>query len=705
MNRVLPTILLALAASVLPADSAPFSSAAELARHTLRVREAARRFELSARVTHVIRNPAYKVIEFAVADDTGAAVVFGAAREAPPDLKAGDVVRLSGSTSADEKVIPLFSSIARTGRVPVPETPVASAREILSGAFDWRPARITGTVRDLFHSELNPDWLVLVLDCGDDTLYASTPVAGMQVRPYEDLLEASVTLTGVCLPRDGSHRLQMGRVLHFGGMTAIEAVRPASSDPFAKPDLEAAAGHTPAELARLGRHRATGRVVAVWSKSHLLLRTPRGRIVHVALAKSVLPAFGDFVEVAGLPESDLFSLNLTRAVWRPAAPFPLQDDPVQDIPASQVFRHVASHPNFNPVYHGRPVRMRGAVRSLPGVGNQDGIMYLESETYLFPVDISAVPETAGVLEPGSEISVTGTCVMDTENWRPNAVFPQIKGFTVVVNAPDGIQVLVRPPWWTPGRLTTVIGALLAALAGIFVWNRVLNRLAERRGRALLQARIGQVRSELKTEERTRLAVELHDSLAQSLTGVSMQLEAANDLRGDAPADMLERLDFAAKTLKSCRDELRNCLWDLRSQALEEPDMTRAVVRTLQPHLNDSRLSVRFNVPRARLSDNTTHAILQVVRELVLNALRHGQATDIRVAGCLDAGGVHFSVQDNGRGFDPDACPGVLQGHFGLQGIRERVAKLGGDVTVDSTPGRGTAVKVNLHPSQSEEIPA
>lgn len=703
MKRFLPACLLFLGLSLEPALGV-LTNASDVAQSTLRAQIAPQPFVLDAHVTHVIRNPNYKVIEFAVADDSGAAVIFGAMHEAPSDLAAGDHVRMAGMTSYDQHVIPLFSSLDRVARGPAPLPSEVSAHQLLAGAVDWRPARITGTVRDVFHSELNPDWLVLVLNSGDETLYASTPIAGMNPESYAALIESTVSVTGVCMPRDGSHRLQMGRLLHFGGMPAIQVVQATSPDSFARPDISALDGQTPAELAKLGRHRAKGRVVAAWSKSHLLLRTPGGRIIHVSLAKSAAPAFGAFVEVAGLPESDLFSLNLTRAVWRPTQPFPLPAEAVQDISASQVFRRVADQPNFTPIYHGHSVRMRGLVRSLPGVGNQDGIMYLEDETFLFPVDISAVPEVIDNIEPGSEISVSGTCVMDTENWRPNAVFPQIKGFTVVVNDRHGIQVLVRPPWWTPARLTTVIGALLAALVGIFVWNRALNRVAERRGRALLKAQIGQVRSDLKAEERTRLAVELHDSLAQSLTGVSMQLEAANDLRGDAPQAMLKRLDFAAKTLKSCRDELRNCLWDLRSQALEEPDLTRAVLRTLQPHLNDSRLSVRFNVPRTRLSDNTTHAILQIVRELVLNALRHGEASDIRVAGCLDAAGVWFSVQDNGCGFDPEDCPGVLQGHFGLQGIRERIAKLDGNLAIKSAKGEGTVVKVHLRQTEMEEVP-
>ena len=217
-------------------------------------------------------------------------------------------------------------------------------------------------------------------------------------------------------------------------------------------------------------------------------------------------------------------------------------------------------------------------------------------------------------------------------------------------------------------------------------------MAERRGRALLKGELENAKSKLQVEERTRLAVELHDSLSQTLTGVSMEIAAADDLKGDAPADMVMHLSRAGRVLKSCRAELKNCLYDLRSTALDEPDMTSAVRLTLQPFVNDdTRISVRFNVPRARLSDNTAHAILRIIRELVVNAMRHGGATSIQVAGSLDREALRFSVTDNGCGFDPDDHPGVLQGHFGLQGVEERLGQIGGTLTIESAHGKGSRI--------------
>ena len=153
-------------------------------------------------------------------------------------------------------------------------------------------------------------------------------------------------------------------------------------------------------------------------------------------------------------------------------------------------------------------------------------------------------------------------------------------------------------------------------------------------------------------------------------------------------------------LASCRQELRCCLWDLRSRTFEERDLTEAVRRTIEPHTADANVSVRFNVARDVLSEATVHAILKIVRELVVNAIRHGNARNIQVAGEFSDGVVRFSVRDDGRGFDPNTALGARQGHFGLQGVRERAAERSGEVRILSSPGHGTKVTVSIREARA-----
>ena len=115
-----------------------------------------------------------------------------------------------------------------------------------------------------------------------------------------------------------------------------------------------------------------------------------------------------------------------------------------------------------------------------------------------------------------------------------------------------------------------------------------------------------------------------------------------------------------------------------------------------PQIGDAVLQVRFDVRRRTFSENTMHAILRIVRELAVNAVRHGQATRILVAGSLEGQKLLFSVRDNGCGFDPERCPGLEQGHYGLQGIRERIDAFEGEIEIRSRPGDGTKVTIALN---------
>ena len=86
--------------------------------------------------------------------------------------------------------------------------------------------------------------------------------------------------------------------------------------------------------------------------------------------------------------------------------------------------------------------------------------------------------------------------------------------------------------------------------------------------------------------------------------------------------------------------------------MNEQDFAKAIARTSEPVSGDANLHVRFAVKRQLLSDSTAHAILSICRELVSNAVRHGKADKVQIAGELMDGAIRFSVRDNGRGFDP-----------------------------------------------------
>ena len=148
-------------------------------------------------------------------------------------------------------------------------------------------------------------------------------------------------------------------------------------------------------------------------------------------------------------------------------------------------------------------------------------------------------------------------------------------------------------------------------------------------------------------------------------------------------------------LQSCRTELKNCLFDLRNDTLAEKTFDAAIRRTLAPFADQVEISVRFNVSRARFDDAVAHAILAIVRELVANAIRHGHAWTVKVAGALDKDELLFSVRDDGCGFDPEHRKRSDDGHFGLDGICERLENLNGSLEFAPAPNGGTKAVVRI----------
>ena len=697
MNFLLALIMSLFAVSSTATSPSVLRSADETARILYGKRFTKADFDFSARVSYVRYRPWLSAMAFAVEDESGAVVLHCLTSTKTFIPAPGDTIRFRGKMAMPEfpRSCALINKMELVAHGPPPTARTATIGEILSGRLDCRLIRTTGTVRDVCRCDLNPQWTILVLGGEGGILYASIPTQDPDIPPLEALIGATVGVTGVAVPSDLSERSQIGRTFKIADRESIAVVQPPPQDPQPLPDIREIRNLRPEEIAALPRHRAVGRVLAVWGTGNALIRTDEGLNTKVEFAKGPLPVCNDRIEVRGFPESDFFHVNLIRASWRklPAETI-APDEPERISPLTLMTDRTGTH-RIDPKYHGRCIRIRGRVVGLPSSETGNTRALLSADGTVFPVEAIPGAGTFDGIELGSELEVTGTCVMETENWRPNSIFMQVKGFSIVPHTAADIRIVATPPWWTAGRLLGVIGALLASLVAIFLWNLSLRRLAEKRGRKLLREQIEREKAALKAEERTRLAVELHDTLAQNLTGVSMELEAAKRLSGKGEGALLPHLELGAKTLKSCRDELRNCLWDLRSRALEESDMNEAVARTLKPYADRLGITIRFNVPRRRLSDNLVHGLLRIIRELVINATRHGKATAIQVAGTLEGDQLLCSVRDNGIGFDPENAPGILLGHFGLHGIRERASQIGGAFSISSSPGKGTYARISL----------
>ena len=625
-------------------------------------------------------------------------------------LHPGDRVRIDGRMSKGaNSFFGACKHVTVLEHGPDPAPADIDIAEFLSGRHCHELVRIVGIVRDAFRGDCDPNFIFLTFDVRESLVQVAFQVDDdFDEREVEQLIGARVSVPCVCLSATRSIRRFMGPTFFASSTDLIRVLNEVADDPFAVAELNVGDELDAAGVAELGRRRLAGRVIAVWSRNRMMVRTADGSAVIADLRNQTPPKRGNVVEVSGVPDTDLFHINLLRARWRPAderGGLP-EEEPAPDVIDDSQLKLIAGEggERFRAIVrlHSHPVRIRGrAIRTNPEDARL-GSLLLESSGCMIPIHADAFPAAMKDVVPDCEVEVSGICIMETAPWRLTQNFPHIRGFAVAVRSPDGIRVLSRPPWWTPSRLLAIIGALAVALLLSAAWAYSLRRLAERRGRELVKEEIARTESNLKVYERTRLAVELHDSIAQNLSGASLELEAAGQYGPDEHESALRHVGIAARTLKSCRDDLRNCIWDLRSETLEETDLNEAVRRTLAPHIGAARLAVRFAVPRDILSDNTAHALMSIIRELAINAVRHGGAGGIRVAGGIEDRKLLISVRDDGRGFDPDTAPGVRQGHFGLQGIRERVRKFNGTMRVESALGKGSKVTIALNLPNPEE---
>ena len=606
---------------------------------------------------------------------TGLEVLFDT-HQPTKAVRRGDVVRSQGFRQIAPDGTPRFEGVVceilHQGplRRPVP----VKGSEINDGSRLFTFVCTRGVITSVLPDEIDPrmTWLTLRTPAS-----AVTVAARNEWRTFDDLhslLDAEVEIEGFVKPATGWRR-NIGPLLLPTDDDALSVVVPPPSDPFSAPLL------TDSKPAH--RQRTQGIVVAV-TRKRFFLRTPRGRFISISPSSSApMPHVGERITAVGFAELDPYHVRLVEALTRTDGHGHGPEETVCPITAEQLFTDGHGHNKVDTTLNGKIVRLCGTIDSPADILVKEGRLRLICGIRQVEVDFSGISDNLPSPPPhGSSVAISGLCLTEFENVSTVTTFPLFRRILIVPRGVDDLVVLARPSWWTPLRLTLLAIALGIVLIGSALWNVMLRRKSEKRGKELYEEKIDHALAEQKVEERTRLAVELHDSVSQTLTGVALQLDGGE-------------VETAKTMLASCRGELRRCLWDLRSRTFEEKDMTEAVTRTITPHLNGVEATVRFNVPRERLSESLTHAILRIIRELVVNAIRHGQAQHVKIAGEMHASTVSFSVTDDGCGFDPETAPGPKQGHFGLLGIRERIEDFNGTVEVKSSPGQGAKFTVTL----------
>jgi ligand-binding sensor domain-containing protein/signal transduction histidine kinase len=198
-------------------------------------------------------------------------------------------------------------------------------------------------------------------------------------------------------------------------------------------------------------------------------------------------------------------------------------------------------------------------------------------------------------------------------------------------------------------------------------------------------------------ERTRIAREIHDTLAQGFVGVSLQLELASQMLTTSPQTVRDQLDTTRQLVRESLSQARRSIWNLRSTDGGTDDFasrfTSAVrQRTIgKPLDKDIQFTGAYRPLRTEVEDE----LMKIALEAVTNVVRHAKATRVALHLHYGASHLHMSVEDDGTGFPLNSAAVNKEGHFGLIGMRERTAAIGGIFALDSSPGAGTRVSVEV----------
>lgn len=266
----------------------------------------------------------------------------------------------------------------------------------------------------------------------------------------------------------------------------------------------------------------------------------------------------------------------------------------------------------------------------------------------------------------------------------------------LVDGTDGLRYHASIPLYAHGK---ELGVLNVASTD---WRelsdddlRLLYTVGDMLSIAIERARLFAHSSELgAVEERNRLAREIHDTLAQGLSAIALQLETADALLETA-ADRERVRQAVQQALQLTRTNLieaRRSVLDLRAAPLEGRTLAEALNQLAEEITAKHRLPIQFHAVGANrpLPVAIEGGLYRVAQEALTNIYTHARATVAKVELLITPANVQLTIQDNGCGFDPD---GVTPNRYGLTGMNERVRLLGGQLQIESAPGAGTKVVV------------
>jgi signal transduction histidine kinase len=609
----------------------------------------------------------------------GAHGIFARWRNGPVP-KFGESVLVRGTTNAGDFAPAIIAdAVEDLGVGQLPAAIRATARDLATGRLDCQWIEIEGVVRRVHaappENHFFPAFAEIMTDAGRLELTFCTTE---QVEA-ERWIDARLRIHAACLHYFNTQRQFYGVRLVVPTDRQIEVLDPAP-DPWAEPVRPVSSLHRYSPSANYDRRvHVEGVVTCIESPASFYIGAA-GEGVLVKTDTPTSPTLGEAVEIAGFAGRGTHAPTLEDAAFRSL-----------HRTATVVPRKIAAAAAVDS--DGQLVTITGkVVQSYPTP--EESVLVIASEGQVFSARLrQAAARNPSLPEPGATVTVTGVAEPVVHD-LVGALFPwKPTTFQLLLRTPADIAILETPPWWTLTHvleLLIVVVSIALALVGA-LWFRSRLRVQEHRvQRAASEAEFAAI-----LRERTRLAREMHDTLAQGLSAVNVQLELAKSAVDEKRGDALTHIETAGQLARASLEEARRSIRAMRSQLLEQRDLPDAVETAGRQLLrgSDVKFAVHVDGERRRLPQHVENELLRITLEGITNALKHALPRRVESSFAYREDTLEISIRDDGRGFAPIAAR--VDGGFGLAGMRERAQQIGGTLDVASEIGHGTAVTVRV----------
>ncbi|MBK1877800.1 sensor histidine kinase [Pelagicoccus mobilis] len=625
------------------------------------------------------------------------------AGEQGPALELGDLVEVEGITLKGNYLPSVMSSSVRfLGKGSLPDPLELSIHELNTGDYDSRRIQVSGVIQAVEFLE-RPNFNELRLGVRSRFGECTFRLAGADLEYSQaGLIDAKVTLTGVCLSFFNARRQFLAARIYTNDPADLVVDELGNEDPFSVrlAQLSEVMSFDPS-LRELHRTRVRG-TVTLSSPGEFFYLQAGDLALKVNTSHELDLQVGERVEASGFLHMPHNRAEMFYAICRelgegePVVPVLISLD---EALASKPQRAVDAKRDYDDIL----VSLRGELVSIDQREGEPLRLSLESDGGLVPVVLLGEGHAfdRSLYRVGSVLEATGVCRLSYSESGPVLDWPEPESMSLLVDDLSNVVVVSPASIWTNERLARVLMVAVVVIVAGVGWIVLLRRTVAIRSKQLSEEmrarRDAAVEFESSLRERTRLAADLHDTMEQSLTGLALQLDATDALKANDAQRSQHHLSLARQLLGRSREDLRRSIWNLRDNPLDKLTLFEALEEVAENRSAGLPVSISVNVSgdEREVADFVGSNLLLLAQEAITNAFKHGEASSIELRLEFGVGEVRLSVCDDGKGFDPVSAVGPSEGHFGLQGMRERVKRLGGELKIESAVGEGTTVVASV----------